>query len=82
MTDEYYNKQTNLMELSFFWEAASHAATQELPHILWNPKVHYRIHKTSPLDPNLNQIDAVHTIPSYLTKIYFNIFHPPTSWSS
>jgi hypothetical protein len=30
----------------------------------------------------LSQIDPVHTIPSYLSKIYFNIVHPPTSWSS
>jgi hypothetical protein len=22
----------------------------------------------------------VHTIPSYLSKIYSNIVHPPTSW--
>jgi hypothetical protein len=26
--------------------------------------------------------DQVHTIPSYLSKIYFNIVHPLTSWSS
>jgi hypothetical protein len=30
----------------------------------------------------LSQIDPVHTIPSYLSKIHFNIVHPPTSWSS
>jgi hypothetical protein len=29
-----------------------------------------------------SQIDPVHTILSYLSKIYFNIVHPPTSWSS
>jgi hypothetical protein len=26
--------------------------------------------------------DPIHTIPSYLSKIHFNIVHPPTSWSS
>jgi hypothetical protein len=26
-------------------------------------------------------MDPVYTIPSYLSKIYFNIVHPPTSWS-
>jgi hypothetical protein len=34
---------TNLMELSPSWEVAICAATQELPSILWNPKVHYML---------------------------------------
>jgi hypothetical protein len=34
-----------------------------------------------PLVPILSQIDPVHTSPSYLSKIYFNIVHPPTFWS-
>jgi hypothetical protein len=29
------------MELRASWEAASCAATQELPNILWNPKLHH-----------------------------------------
>jgi hypothetical protein len=67
------------MELSPSREGANCAATQEFPNILWNPKVHYRPHKSPPLVPILSQIDP---IPSYLSKIYFNIVHPPTSWSS
>jgi hypothetical protein len=70
-----------LMELGPSWEAANCAATQELPSALWNPKVHYRLHKSPPLDPILSQIDLIPTIPSYLSKIHFNIVHPPTSWS-
>jgi hypothetical protein len=70
-----------LTELSPSWEAANFAATQELPSILWDPKVHHRVHKSPPLVPIQSQIDLVHTTPSYLSKIYFNVVHPPTSWS-
>jgi hypothetical protein len=62
---EYYS----LMELSTSWEAANCAATQELRSILWNPKVHYRVHMSPPLVPILNHINSIHTIPSYLRSI-------------
>jgi hypothetical protein len=60
---------TNFMELSPSYVAASCAATEELPKILWNPKVHYRV----PLVPVLSQMSPVHTTPSYRSKIHFNI---------
>jgi hypothetical protein len=50
-------------------ETASRLETQEFPNILWNPKVHYRVHKNHPLVPTLRQMNAVHNTPSYLSKI-------------
>jgi hypothetical protein len=67
------------MKLSPSSEAANCAATQELPSVLWNPKVYYDVHKSPPLVPILSQIDP---IPSCLSKIHFNIVHLPTSLSS
>jgi hypothetical protein len=70
------------MELSPSWEAANCAATQEIPSILWDTKVHYRVHKSPTLVPFLNQTNPIYMIPYYLSRIHFNIVHPSTSSSS
>jgi hypothetical protein len=70
------------MELSPSWEAANCVATQQLPSILWNPEVHYRVHKSPPPVPILSHINLIHTITSYLSKprikshIHFLSFRP------
>jgi len=48
MSIRVYYLLTYSMEQSPSWEANWSAASQEIPHILWNPKVHYSIHKCPP----------------------------------
>jgi hypothetical protein len=57
---------TYFMEQSPSWEANRFAASQEIHRILWNPKVHYRIHKCTPPVSILNQFNPVLILFSHL----------------
>ena len=48
------------MKHSPSWEANSSSASQKIPHILWDPKVHYRIYNSPPPVSNISQINPVH----------------------
>jgi len=64
------------------WEANWFAASQEIPRISQNPKVHYRTHKRPPTVSILGQPNPVHISTPHLLEILSNIIHPSTPrWS-
>jgi hypothetical protein len=65
------------VELSTTLEAISCTVTR-FPSISWNPKIHYRVYKSSSTVPILSLTTPVHTTLIYLYNIHLSIIHPPT----
>ena len=64
------------------WEANWFAASQEIPCISRNPKVHYLTNKRPPTVSILGQPNPVHIPTTNLLEIHPNIVHPSTPRSS
>ena len=60
------------------WEANWFAASQEIPRISWNPKVHCHTHKRPAPVSILGQPKPVHIPTSYHLEIHPNIIHTST----
>ena len=69
--------RTYCMKQSPSW-ANGFSANQEIPHILWNTRVHYRILKPPPSVSILSQLDPVHAPTSHSLEIHLNVILPST----
>jgi hypothetical protein len=66
------------MEQSPSSEVNNHSASQGIPRLLRNPKVHFRVRKSPPLISIMSQMNPVHNLPRYFPKIHSNIILPFT----
>jgi hypothetical protein len=64
-------QDSNSMEHSP-WETDSCPASWDVSYLLWNPKFHYHVHNSPPLDI-LSQLNLVHNFTLYVFNSHFNI---------
>jgi hypothetical protein len=68
------------MKLRPSWEAASSSAIQELPNTLWNPKVHYRVNKSPPLQSMPPQLISLR--PALISSFHLRLGLPTSLFPS
>jgi hypothetical protein len=66
----------NSTELSPPSEASNSSASQKIPRILCNPKVHFRVNNSPSSFRNFRQINPVHAFPLIFIEIHYNIILP------
>ena len=74
----FYSLLTYFILQSPSWEANWFTASQEIPRISRNPKLHYRTHKRLPPVSILGQPNPVHIHTSHLLEFRSNIIRPST----
>jgi hypothetical protein len=60
------------------YEANCSSSSPEIPRILWNLKIHYRIHKSPPPVPILSLFNPVYT--SHLFQVFCSGLRTKTLW--
>jgi hypothetical protein len=53
------------------WDTDSRSASQDILRLLRNPKIHYRVHKISPMNTILHQLDPAPTFRPYFFQDAF-----------
>ena len=62
------------MEQNPSWETNRSSVSQEFPRILFNPNIHYRIHKTRPSVPTQGYINEVLVLYHFLKTLFSSIY--------
>jgi hypothetical protein len=73
---------TSSIKQSPSWETKSMLSKSRNSHTLWNLKVYYHVHKSSPPVPILSQMNPIHIPKPCFPKINLNVILSPTPRSS